>query len=413
MSSRRNRMMVCGLCFPELLGVAFFLGVASSVASAGTPSYRARFITPGIGAINAAAMNQAGDVVGTISSGPGTGAWVSHAGAAAVFLPLPPGVDFGYANCINDAGVVVGSVGFAYPGYGRAVAWIPDASGGYTIRELGMLAGHVHSDATAINNVGDIVGWSSNGTFRSPVLFSAPGGIQDLLPTGVFDPKDINDHRVLVDTTFKRLDLNTMSVESPGLPGPNYRSCTGEAINESGRVAGSVILATGTACDHEAAFFSDEGGWEVLSGCGPANSVWDLNDLGDVVMRLNLAPYVRFEGIGTFLIEDLIVADAGHWSVINGYGLTINNARQMAVPATNSATSQSGIILLTPFQGCSADFNGDGDVGTDADIEAFFACVAGSCCSACPPDGDFNGDGDVGTDADIEAFFRVLAGGSC
>jgi hypothetical protein len=26
---------------------------------------------------------------------------------------------------------------------------------------------------------------------------------------------------------------------------------------------------------------------------------------------------------------------------------------------------------------------------------------------------DFNGDGDVGTDADIEAFFRVLAGGSC
>jgi hypothetical protein len=26
---------------------------------------------------------------------------------------------------------------------------------------------------------------------------------------------------------------------------------------------------------------------------------------------------------------------------------------------------------------------------------------------------DFNGDGDLGTDADIEAFFRVLAGGSC
>jgi len=26
---------------------------------------------------------------------------------------------------------------------------------------------------------------------------------------------------------------------------------------------------------------------------------------------------------------------------------------------------------------------------------------------------DFNGDGDIGTDADIEAFFRVLGGGSC
>jgi len=60
----------------------------------------------------------------------------------------------------------------------------------------------------------------------------------------------------------------------------------------------------------------------------------------------------------------------------------------------------------------SADFNGDGDVGTDADIEAFFACLGGNCCARCGTV-DFNGDGDVGTDADIEAFFRILAGGSC
>ncbi len=62
----------------------------------------------------------------------------------------------------------------------------------------------------------------------------------------------------------------------------------------------------------------------------------------------------------------------------------------------------------------TADFDGDGDSGTDADIEAFFACLAGSCCAPCHPGGsDFDGDGDAGTDADIEAFFRVLAGGSC
>jgi hypothetical protein len=60
----------------------------------------------------------------------------------------------------------------------------------------------------------------------------------------------------------------------------------------------------------------------------------------------------------------------------------------------------------------SADFNGDGDTGTDADIEAFFACLAGNCCVTCGS-ADFNGDGDTGTDADIEAFFRVLAGGQC
>jgi hypothetical protein len=61
---------------------------------------------------------------------------------------------------------------------------------------------------------------------------------------------------------------------------------------------------------------------------------------------------------------------------------------------------------------CHSDFNGDGDFGTDQDIEEFFRCLAGNCCAACGSS-DFNGDGDFGTDQDIEAFFRVLAGGEC
>jgi len=60
----------------------------------------------------------------------------------------------------------------------------------------------------------------------------------------------------------------------------------------------------------------------------------------------------------------------------------------------------------------SADFDGDGDTGTDLDIEAFFACLGGSCCPSCGS-ADFDGDGDFGTDLDIEALFRVLGGGSC
>ena len=62
----------------------------------------------------------------------------------------------------------------------------------------------------------------------------------------------------------------------------------------------------------------------------------------------------------------------------------------------------------------SADFNCDGDTGTDADIEAFFTCLSGNCPPMpCISTADFNGDGDIGTDADIEAFFRVLGGGAC
>jgi hypothetical protein len=75
-----------------------------------------------------------------------------------------------------------------------------------------------------------------------------------------------------------------------------------------------------------------------------------------------------------------------------------------------------GIMHLRPAApACgTSDFNGDGDFGTDQDIEAFFACLAGSCCPTCYEGGsDFNADGDFGTDQDIESFFRVLGGGNC
>ena len=50
----------------------------------------------------------------------------------------------------------------------------------------------------------------------------------------------------------------------------------------------------------------------------------------------------------------------------------------------------------------------------EPDIEGFFACLAGSCpLLPCTNSADFDQDGDTGTDADIEAFFRVLAGGNC
>ncbi len=80
---------------------------------------------------------------------------------------------------------------------------------------------------------------------------------------------------------------------------------------------------------------------------------------------------------------------------------------------TGNPTGLNFTIKGAPAPVCgSADFNHDGDVGTDMDIDAFFACIAGSCCAACDS-ADFDGNGDIGTDADIEAFFRVLAGGSC
>ncbi|MBC7772666.1 MAG: hypothetical protein H7210_09255 [Pyrinomonadaceae bacterium] len=78
-----------------------------------------------------------------------------------------------------------------------------------------------------------------------------------------------------------------------------------------------------------------------------------------------------------------------------------------------ASTSDQSFLIELPRCG-TADYDCDGDVGTDADIETFFACLGGNCAGTCFPGGsDFNRDGDAGTDADIESFFRVLAGGAC
>jgi hypothetical protein len=98
----------------------------------------------------------------------------------------------------------------------------------------------------------------------------------------------------------------------------------------------------------------------------------------------------------------------------NGAGVTGDPLwlRLSGTTFTNVPLVDAITVVIPGPPTCVADFNGDGDVGTDADIEAFFACLAGNCCASCGSP-DFNGDGDVGTDLDIESFFSVLSGGPC
>lgn len=81
--------------------------------------------------------------------------------------------------------------------------------------------------------------------------------------------------------------------------------------------------------------------------------------------------------------------------------------RVVVTGACDTVTSYLASVFIN-----SADFDNDGDAATDADIEAFFACIAGTCPST-GGSADFDADGDSATDADIESFFRVLAGGPC
>lgn len=353
----------CGFWLMLFAAASFDRALAQS-----PPSYTAEFLGSATGA---SAMNQSGQMISTQTLAPADErGFVAGHGSPLAPLPLPPGRMSSRVYDINDAGVIAGavsSVSYADPNFGAVAAlWIPNGSGGYTIQELGKLPGDIGSAATAMNNVGDVVGYSRGGMYSRAVLFTAPGGILDLTPTGAFDPRGINDQRVMVcySTHCSRLDLNTMVLQDLGLPpGSSWWNTSGAAINASNQVAGLSILATSTSCDRVASRYTDGIGWEIFSGCGPGNGCGSINDLGDVTMWVNTAAYVRFEGLGTHRIEDLIVAPVGHWSLYIGTG-QINNSRQIAVGGTNSATGESGLLLLTPITVVGTETcPGDGSIG--------------------------------------------------
>lgn len=347
------------------LAVALWLSVGAAPAWAQTPpSCSVTFLGP---ADSVSALSEIGVVVGQTHIGNNTRGWVASAGSALTLLPLPAGDVSSWALDINEQGVIVGGVSvLSSPEFaGRAAQWLPDEAGGYTVHELGKLPGHSGSIATAVNNLGDIVGYSNSGMFRYPVLFSAPGGVLDLNPLGVFDPQAINDQRQMVDKQCKRLDLDTMVVESFGLPaGPiSYGATTGYAINELGQIAGTAVLTTSTSCVYQAMRHMDDYGFEILSPCSSLANAYDINDRGDVIYQaISITNIIRLEGIGSFTAQQFLSPGSGPWSVVQSFSMDINTARQLAVIATNTSSGITGAALLTPIGACqtSLGFAGPG-----------------------------------------------------
>jgi hypothetical protein len=172
----------------------------------------------------------------------------------------------------------------------------------------------------------------------------------------------------------------------PGRMSPHYRG--NMAIAQWGPRQGPSIVVhpvETSACPNSPTSLTVH-----ATGTGPLRYQWRRDG-----QPLRNDQRIRGIGMPTLRIENLRREDVGR------YDCVVSNVCGEVV------TSQATIELA-----CCADFDGDGDVGTDADIEAFFACLGGDCCPTCGS-ADFDGDGDTGTDADTEAFFRVLGGGAC
>jgi Beta-lactamase enzyme family/Immunoglobulin domain len=255
-------------------------------------------------------------------------------------------------------------------------------------------------------------------------------------------------------STFKGLCYMAQKGGSYGVPPPGGGGCCVYDITNGGWMKLPFKDGNGNIVYHEYVIESMTNNEPNQSAAGTTNGniwwtmardriraalqSWDnacttivvTNDPDAVTVRTGLSTQFSVSSTGT--------APTYQWrrnnvNISNGAGpggSTITGATTATLHINNVSTLNAGTYtcflsnvcssdlslgaLLTVTTCGSADFDCDGDIGTDADIQAFFACLSGHCPSApCTSDADFNGDGDIGTDADIESFFRVLSGGPC
>jgi probable HAF family extracellular repeat protein len=282
-----------------------------------------------------------------------------------------PNAQAAVALGINSDGWIVGStmVPSGSTSAYRATLWRDG-----NIIDIGTLGG-TQAEARGISEAGHIVGWATTATAGQHAFrWTQSGGMIDLGTlggTGAYSfAFDANTQGTVVGASTSpdgyRGFMWTPGTGMQALPVlPGFLESWASALNNQNQVVG---YSTAPGADDCETIFEPtlwENGTAIalnqhIAGSITLHSVVDINERGEII----------------------------------------------GISAGGSA------VLLVPVAGCSPDFDGDGDIGTDADIQAFFACLAGNCCPNCGSP-DFNSDGDIGTDADIESFFRVMAGGSC
>ena len=315
---------LCSTLFRASSLVAVGLGFTTGLQAQG-----AKYTVEVLGTGFPVAMNELGEAVGWVSVGGSPRGWVATAAGQTV-LPIPSGMLSSRARDINDAGVIVGHVSDGIIGdIGYAVAWVPNGTG-YDINSLTPLAGYTYSSATAINDLGDIVGESVSASWATgpATLFTDPSGPVNLGALGLIGANDINDQRQVVGGQY-RLDLDTMVLENLGLPPspPNYWWTRANAISEDGRVAGNAHLATSGNSPLEVARYVDGAGWEILSPPGALNNAYGINSQGTVMLEYGVGAAmivaIYEDGLGLRPLSTVMAPGYEDWlfsSVFSGNG---------------------------------------------------------------------------------------------
>jgi uncharacterized membrane protein len=290
-----------------------------------------------------------------------------------------PGSNAGQPSCVSRDGRVVAGAATMSTGMYHGFVWTREEGG-----RIPPMGGNYTTWIRALSPDGNIAvgsGASSQGTWAmiwpSIHLWCANLGMVEGYRSA-FSKDMTPDGGVVVGHAFNGYQQSKAMIWTTGEGFTLVNSLAGFNMTELNAVSDDGRLA---------------GGQSIVQNGGPYQGVIWRRGAG----LIPASEYLRVRGLPSLAISNIEAISA--------------DGRVMIADPGSSNTGNSGYVINLGPCG-SADFNHDGDVGTDQDIEAYFACLAGNCCPLCDS-ADFNYDGDTGTDQDIEAFFRVLAGNPC
>lgn len=380
-------------------------------------------------------------------------------------VPLGPGDSM--ARDINDNNEIVGQSTLAGIG---AVATRWDASG--TPTGLGMLPGGVLSWGEAINNNGEMVGYSEDSTgLRKGVVWDGRGGMVDVHSAigslGSSIPWDINDNGLIVGQAsinpgfskgFIWDQVNPAVVvgsqgymgganygtnnsgelvgsafffgdpddatdwvpdgrggyESQNITPPGYNLSIARAVNNNGMIVGFSNYQSPTAGQQACIFTRDDQNPVELLGTLPGYDTTEGLDVNDNGMVVGYAFDGTFSGL-----------EPHAWAWANGTMYDLNDLLddQSAFDVLLHATGVNnhgdivgfGLLKTGSFGAfLIEEFTGGSDcapdLNGDGNLDFFDVSAFLSAFSNTEPDGDFNGDGNYDF-FDVSAFLSAFSAG--
>jgi len=277
---------------------------------------------PGMPASSALAINNLGEVVGvSVDNNNANEAFLYSNGVLTSLGNL--GGNSSSAWDINDGGQIVGE---SWLESGKSFHAFLSFDG--KVSDLGTLGTGIYSQAIAINNIGDIVGYSTTSKlkFNNNNNFNSFNNLNN---------NELPPYSAFLYSNGKMNQLNGLGSNSFAL-----------GIND----AGDVVGYNGAT---DSAFLSSNGVVTNLGTLGGMSVAYDINNAGQIVGNSQLSqdsPLTAFIFMNQTMynLADLIPSDSGYSQIqLIGYH-TINNVGQIAATGTLGVNGASRALLLTP-----------------------------------------------------------------